>query len=428
MDFVSNQEFQNQEMLKAIDTASIEDLFASIPKKLFHSPPKEEDGISEQEAYLLFEKIGKQNSFTGFESYLGAGAYAHYVPSVIGAIISRSEFLTAYTPYQPEVSQGMLQAIFEFQTAYAALTNLDVANASVYDAASACAEAVLMALRICKGKKTVAISRGLNPLYRASVLQYLSGFDVQVVSLEDAQDAACFLVQSPNFFGEIEDMQELAKCAKSQGALFIACGNPLSYGLLSAPGDFGADIAVGDCQPLGLPLNFGGPFAGYMACKEEYVRQLPGRLVGKTVDSEGNPGFVLTLQAREQHIRREKATSNICTNQALSALASLICLIWYGPKGLKQLALTNYQRAHYLASELEKIEGFKVSRPFFNEFTLTLPCLSKQAIKVFRKNKILPGVALNQFFPEMDKHLLVSVTELKTLEMLQKYVEVAKTL
>lgn len=425
MDFVSNSSVQNKEMLEALAISSIEELFSAIPRSLFHPKLDHDDGLSESEVLQLMESLGHENSYSSFESYLGAGAYHHYVPALTNAITSRSEFLTSYTPYQAEVSQGGLQAIFEFQSAYASLTGLDVANASVYDGASACAEAVLMALRITK-KREVALSNGLHPLYRKVIEQYLEGLGVEIAPL--SQKSACLLVQSPNFFGVIEDMQELSRKAHAENALFIACGNPISYGLLKCPGDYQADIAVGDCQPLGLPLNFGGPYAGYMTCKKEWVRQLPGRIVGETVDSRGQRGYVLTLQAREQHIRREKATSNICTNQALAALASLVTLLWYGPIGLKKLALTNYQRAHYLSGELEKIPGFSVEHPFFNEFTLKLPCVSEKAEAHFQKAGIIPGLALNKFFPHLTHHLLVSVTELKSQVALQKFISVAREL
>jgi len=428
MDYVSNQEAQIQEMLKALGIESVDALFNAIPATLFHKKPTSDDGLSESELLQLFEKIGKKNTFADFDSYLGGGAYSHYVPALVNAITSRSEFLTSYTPYQPEVSQGMLQVIFEFQSAYSAITRLDVANASVYDGASACAEGLLMALRIQKDKRCVGISDGVNPLYRKVIEQYLSFLDVDILTLEACKgrsDVAAILVQSPNFFGVIEEMPQLAKAAHENGSLFIACGNPLSYGLLTPPGDYAADIAVGDCQPLGLNLNFGGPYAGYMACRKEFVRQLPGRLVGETVDNKGQRGYVLTLQAREQHIRREKATSNICTNQALAALGSLVAILWYGPEGLKKLGKANFKRAHYLSSELEKLKGFSVRHPHFNEFTLKLPCTAEKALEHFRKHSIEPGIALNRYYPEMDSHLLVAVTELKTLKQLQKFVKIA---
>lgn len=436
MDFVSNQVDQQEEMLRKIGVSSINDLFSSIPESLFRAAPKDDDGLSEQETVAEVAALAGENTYPQYDSYLGAGAYSHYIPAVVGAITSRSEFLTSYTPYQPEVSQGLLQAIFEYQSVLAVLTGMNVSNAGVYDGASACAEAVMMAIRAKKDKRKIVISEGLHPAYLQVVMQYTRGICGQVViaPLKEGktyldtslEDAACFLVQSPNFFGVLEESKNLARRARESDCLYIACGNPISYGLFPSPGEFGADIAVGDCQPLGMPLQFGGPYAGYMAAKTELVRQLPGRIVGQTVDLSGKRGFVLTLQAREQHIRREKATSNICTNQALASLAFLVTTLWYGPKGLKKLALTNYQRAHYLGSRLAKLPGFSVMEPYFNEFTLKLPCSAEKAIERFREREILPGVPLQRFFPEMNHHLLVSVTELKTLAQLDRFIEVAK--
>lgn len=441
MDFVSNQPEQIKEMLKAIGMASIDELFSSIPEKLKHPAPKKEDGMSEAEILPFMEALGNKNLF--LDSYLGGGAYAHHIPALVEAIISRSEFLTSYTPYQPEISQGMLQATFEFQSAIAALTWMEVANAGVYDGASACAEAVLMALRIHKEKRKILVASSLHPGYLSTLKLYLKELNVEIellpfdpsgkinlTSFSELIDekTAAVLIQSPNFFGVIEEMPHLAEKTQAKQALFIACGNPLSYALLKPPGEYGADIAVGDTQPFGLPLHFGGPYSGYMACKEMYVRQLPGRLVGETVDSKNQRGFVLTLQAREQHIRREKATSNICTNQALATLASLVTLMWYGPVGLNKLALTNYQRAHYLSTKLSSIKGFSVLEPFFNEFTLKIPCEEEHFFKHFRSHNIEPGISLTNFFPSLQKHILIAVTELKTLEQLNKFVEVAKKL
>lgn len=422
MDFVSNQALQQEEMLKAIGVSSIEELFSSIPEGLFHPGPKTDDGLSEVETLQQLKALSQENTYPNYDSYLGAGAYSHYIPALVQAITNRSEFLTSYTPYQPEISQGLLQAIFEYQSFIAALTGMDVANAGVYDGASACAEAVLMALRVKKDKKVVVVSEGVHPAYLAVVRQYLSGLDVQIrISATPLKDSACFLVQSPNFYGVLEDGKTLAALAREADCLYIACGNPIAYGLFAPPGEFGADIAVGDCQPLGIPLEFGGPYAGYMATTKELVRQLPGRIVGETVDSKGKRGFVLTLQAREQHIRREKATSNICTNQALASLAFLVASSWYGPQGLKQLALTNYQRAHYLGSNLAKLTKFSVIEPYFNEFTLTLPCTSDIAMARFREEGIIPGLALE------NNKLLVAVTEMKTLKQLDRYIEIANT-
>jgi glycine dehydrogenase subunit 1 len=442
MDFVANQKPQIDEMLRELGIETIDALFAAIPEQLKHAPPQEDDGMSEWEVMQHMEKLAAENNLER-ASYLGAGAYAHHIPAMVSPIISRSEFLTSYTAYQPEASQGMLQTIFEFQSAIAALTAMDVSNASVYDAASACAEAILMALRIQKGKKRVLIADSVHPSYRKAVKLYLEDLEVDCTSLpHDEQgsldretyarllnsETTCVLIQSPNFFGIVENMREWTQSAHAQGALFIACGNPMPYALFESPGEYGADIAVGDCQPLGIPLQFGGPYAGYMACRETHVRQLPGRIVGQTVDAQGERGFVLTLQAREQHIRREKATSNICTNQALAALASLITILWYGPKGLHQLALTNYQRAHYLSSELARLPGFSIWPGHFNEFVLKLPCETAHFLHHLQKANIEPGFPLERFYPQLKNHLLIAVTETKSLEQLNHYVRTAKEL
>lgn len=436
MDFISNRETQNQEMLKAIGISSVDELFDAIPKKLRLPRPANDDGISEFEGMRLMESIAAKNSFPQFENYLGGGAYEHHVPAIVSAITSKSEFLTSYTPYQPEASQGMLQAIFEFQTAMCALTGLDVANASLYDGASACAEGLLMALRCNKEKHKVLIARSLNPHYRGVVNQYLSAFEiVEIPFLSDGSldlksyemllddTVAAVLVQYSNFFGIIDDIKTVSAKAKEKNALTIVCANPMVYGLYASAAELGADIAVGDCQPFGIPLQFGGPYAGYISCKQEYMRQLPGRIVGETLDAQGKRGFVLTLQAREQHIRREKATSNICTNQALAALASLVAILWYGKKGVSELALTNYQRAAYLKEKLGKIFSDK---PFFNEFVIKFSQPIEKVQSHFRKNGIEPGIDLGVYFPEFKDCLLIAVTETKSKEQLDCYCHIAK--
>lgn len=444
MDFISNQQPQIEEMLAAIGISSIEELFKDIPLALKQASPKEDDGLSEYEGLRLMEKIAARNTFPLFENYLGAGAYQHHVPAIIGAICSKSEFLTSYTPYQAEASQGMLQIIFEFQSAICALTGMDVANASVYDGASACAEAVLMALRFQKGKNKILISKSVHPHYRAVVEQYVRSQIVQLewidfdpngnLNLEDFQrmiddNTAAILLQYPNFFGCVENVADFSRLAKEKGALTIVCANPLIYGLFSSGDEIGADIAVGDCQPLGLPLHFGGPYVGYMACKQDLVRQMPGRIVGETVDIEGKRGFVLTLQAREQHIRREKATSNICTNQALAALAVLIGMLWYGKEGIRELALTNYQRAAYLKEELDKIEGVEIitSGVTFNEFVIKFPVSLERMQKIFREHYIEPGLNLSRYYPSLKECLLIAVTEIKTKDQLDRFIEIVRT-
>ncbi|MFI5343685.1 MAG: aminomethyl-transferring glycine dehydrogenase subunit GcvPA [Chlamydiales bacterium] len=445
MDFISNQEPQIRAMLQTIGVKEIDDLFVLIPAGLKIPRPIQDDGLAEYEGLRLMEALAAKNTFSQFENYLGAGAYEHHVPALVGAICSKSEFLTSYTPYQAEASQGMLQAIFEFQSAICALTGMDAANASVYDAASSCAEAVLMALRLQKERKKVLIAKSVHPHYRAVVMQYLRCHNCQVElipyledgrlddeqfrSLIDAQTAAV-LIQSPNFFGVLETCSPLFESAQQNGAVSIVCANPLVYGLFKSAAEQGADIAVGDCQPLGLPLQFGGPYAGYMACKQDLIRQLPGRIVGETQDKEGRRGFVLTLQAREQHIRREKATSNICTNQALAALASLITILWYGKEGMGALALTNYQRTAFLKDELAKIKGVALFEhlPTFNEFVIKFKRPMKEVLHHFRAKGIEPGLALEQYYPDLGTSLLIAVTETKSQEQLERYVQTAKAL
>lgn len=445
MDFVSNREQQLKEMLSAIGVKSVDELFSDIPKSLLMTRPTVDDGISEFEGLRLMESLSSKNSYLQFDSYLGAGAYEHHVPALVGMVCSKSEFLTSYTPYQAEISQGLLQAIFEYQSSLCALTDMDASNASVYDGGFACAEAVLMALRYNKDKNKILIAESLNPLYRKVVDQYLGNRGFEVIELKalpdgsldlaksiEALDAnvAAILLQSPNFFGIIENIKPLSAKAKEHGALTILCSNPLSFGLFLTPGELGVDIAVGDCQPFGIPLQYGGPYLGYIACQQDLIRQIPGRLVGETKDSQGRRGYVLTLQAREQHIRREKATSNICTNQALAALASLVAISWYGPDGIKQLALTNFQRTAYLKSELSKINGCKIAckGDHFNEFEVTFDKPIEKVLEHFRSHKIEPGFPLKRFYPSREKSLLVAVTETKNENQLEKYLDVARSL
>ena len=439
MDFISNKEPQIAIMLKEIGIDKIEDLLSSIPESLRLPKPTHDDGLSEYEILKHMEALAQKNSYASFDNYLGAGAYEHHIPALTSMITSRSEFLTAYTPYQAEASQGMLQSIFEFQKAICLLTGMDVANASVYDGASACAEAVLMGLRINKTRTKVLVSETLHPHYRGVIEQYLSNQSVEIVTIPfkaDGQlnlqnlqeDCAVLIVQYPNFLGNIEDFTSIFKPAHEKGIVTIICANPLVYGLYRTAAEIGADIAVGDCQPFGLPLHFGGPYVGYIATLSKHVRQLPGRIVGETLDTEGRTGYVLTLQAREQHIRREKATSNICTNQALAALGTLVTLLWYGKQGIYELALTNYQRTAYLKSELEKIPGVKSlnQQPFLNEFAIAFPKKVEDVLEVYRKEKIEPGLPLGNYYPELKNYLLVAVTETKNKQQLDKYVEIAK--
>ena len=444
MEFIANQEVQNQEMLVEIGSTSVQELFRDIPSTLRVGIPSEEDGWSELEVLRQLEALSHLNTYPNYDNYLGAGAYEHHVPALVEFVCGKSEFLTSYTPYQPEVSQGTLQYTFEYQSAICALTGMDAANASVYDGASACAEAVLMCLRSTKERSKVIIAETLHPSYRAVVVQYLQGqnitpiwipanahgqLDLACLHVHLDHNTACVLIQSPNFFGLMEQVKGIFDLSKAAGALNILCANPLSYGLFQPANELGTDIAVGDIQPFGIPLQYGGPYAGYVACTSDLVRQLPGRIVGETVDRHGNRGFVLTLQAREQHIRREKATSNVCTNQALNTLASLVAILWYGKEGLYQLALTNYQRANYLRSNLAQIPGIRLlgDSTIFNEFAIQLPKPYNHYLKAFNREKIAPGIHLGDFYPSLKNHLLIAVTETKTKEQLDHYITVMRS-
>lgn len=443
MDFISNSDIQNQQMLASLGIESVEELFRAIPRHLLRPRPIGNDGLSELETLRHMERLAQSNHFPSYTSYLGAGAYEHHIPAIVSAICSKSEFLTAYTPYQPEISQGMLQAIFEYQSAICALTGMDVANASVYDGAAACAEAILMAIRHQPDRRRIVIAASVHPHYRKAIEQYIGSLKVLVQfvpfgadgrldldRLEGAVDeqTVAVLLQSPNFLGVMEPSREVFAIAARKGALSILCANPLSYGLFASAGEMGADIAVGDSQPFGLPLQFGGPYVGYMATRQSLIRQLPGRIVGETEDTQGRRGFVLTLQAREQHIRREKATSNICTNQALAALASLVAILWYGPHGVRSLALTCYQRANYLRQKLGEVEGVSLlcQGPIFNEFVIGFQQPLRKVLSHFRRAYIQPGISLGDYYPKLKNGLLVAVTETKTIDQLNEYVDVAR--
>jgi glycine dehydrogenase subunit 1 len=361
------------------------------------------------------------------------------VPAVVQAVVSRSEFATAYTPYQPEVSQGSLQAIYEFQSAICLLTEMEVANASIYDGPTACAEAALMACRLTERQK-ILISDTVNSEYSSVTETYIRGCDfdfrkvpsqsgiTDAASLPDLTDAAALVIQYPNFFGCLEDLQEIEKRVHAAGALLIVVTEPISLGLLAPPGKFGADIVVGDAQACGNFLSYGGPSAGYMACRQEFVRQLPGRLAGKTRDIEGKVAYTLTLQTREQHIRRARATSNICTNQALNALAMLVYLTALGPSGLQKVASISLQRAHYLARSLAALSGVRLAyqAPFFNEFAIITSKPSDLVLSELLKCNILGGLDLSKGATKIENGILIAVTETNSRSELDHYVNSLK--
>ena len=439
MRYLPNSPADRAAMLRATGHTHIEELFAQIPNELKLCGRLNVPGpLSEPEILEFFRQAASQSS-RPFVSLLGGGAYAHYRPVVIDALLSRGEFFTAYTPYQAEIAQGTLQAMFEFQTLMTQLTGLDVANASLYDGSTATTEAVLMALRVTR-RQRVVLARTLHPEYRQVLetfvrhqgveireVPYAASGQIDPTQLEAAMnaDTAAVVIQSPNFFGTLESAPTAAEIVHRHGALLVVTiTEPLSLALIKPPRD--ADIVCGEAQSFGVPVAFGGPYVGFLTAKENFLRQMPGRLVGQTVDTEGRRGFVLTLATREQHIRREKATSNICTNQSLCALAATIYLCLLGKKGLRMLAELNLAKAHYAAQQLRAIPGVGTpfTGPHFNEFAVKIPGNVEELLAQLREEKILGGLNLERFYPELKNHLLVCVTETASKAALDRLVEV----
>ncbi len=429
------------EMLSAIGAASVEDLFAPIPTELRAKTLNIPPGMSEFETFSRMQEIAGEN-VQGITHFIGGGFYDHIIPSVVDHLANRSEFYTAYTPYQPECSQGTLQALFEYQTAICRLTGLDVSNASLYDGGTACAEAAMMALRVT-GRNKIVLDGCVSPFSREVLKTYLFNLDVEVVEIApldgllnrsliaDVLDdtVAGVLIQNPNFFGSIEDFSALANQVHSVGALLIGSVYPISLGILKSPGEIGIDIAVGDGQSLGNPLSFGGPSFGFIAAKKTFIRNMPGRIVGETVDRNGKRGFVLTLQAREQHIKRHKATSNICSNQGLCALRGLIFLSSVGKEGLAELARLNRDKAEYAKSLFAEIPGVSVlqSAATFNEFTIVLPKNAADVVSGLLKKGIAAGVPLGQYYSGLESCMVVTVTEKRTKKKIDQLVDALKT-
>jgi glycine dehydrogenase subunit 1 len=439
MPYLPNTAEDRDAMLRAIGVASIEELFDMVPADLrlgrdLYLPA----AMGELELTAHMRDLAARNTPAGESAcFLGGGSYDHFVPAVVDFVAGRSEFYTAYTPYQPEASQGSLQSFFEYQTLIAQLTGMDVSNASLYDGASAAAEAVLMAMDATRRDGRVVVAASVHPEYRQTVATYLANFPTELVtvgtpggavSLQDLAAAvngqtACVLVQHPNFFGCLEDVEALAEIAHASGALVVAAVDPISLGLLRRPGQWGADIVVAEGQSLGSPMAFGGPYLGIMACREKFVRRMPGRLVGQTTDRRGRRCWVLTLQTREQHIRREKATSNICTNQGLLALRAAVYLAAMGPAGLRSVAELCLHKAHYAAERLTASGrwGMAFDRPTFKEFVVR--CRDgrpEQAIEAALAQGILAGVPLGRWYPELADCLLVAVTEKRTKEEIDR--------
>ena len=418
--YIPNTPAEQDELLAAIGLRNIDELFADIPDG-YRNPELELPApLSELEIQRELNELAARNRPLGSgPSFLGAGSYHHFIPSIVKAIMTRGEFLTAYTPYQPEVSQGTLQVIFEFQTMISALYGMEVANAGMYDGATSVAEAVLMACRVTR-RQQVIVADTVSPAYRQVIATYCQaqGITIDVVPADQASGAiteatAGIVAQYPNFYGELDDLQALGEAAHADGALLVVSADPLAMGMLKPPGEFGADIVTGEGQPLGIPPSFGGPYLGLFSCKQQYIRQMPSRLVGRTTDTEGRTGYVLTLQTREQHIRRERATSNICTNEALYALASSIYLAAMGRNGLRQAAELCYHKAHYAAAEIGKLDGYSLpqSGQFFQEFVVSCPTSPAEVNRRLMERNILGGLDVSDRF---DNGMLLCVTEMNT--------------
>ena len=447
MSFIPHKPEQIQAMLKMVGVSSIESLFDEIPSYLRANKLDIKDGISEIELARLIQK--RANSNLNNSNFIGAGAYSHYIPAAIWEIVCRGEFYTAYTPYQAEASQGGLQVIYEYQTMMASITGMDACNASMYDGATALAESVLMAIRANKKAKSlkVLVAEALHPTY-LKVLQTITknqGVEIDVVSLDSKNgktnievlekykqnNYAAVIVQSPNFLGQIADVDSLTDWGHDNGALVVAVSNPMSLLLLKSPvdwGDKGADIVCGEGQPMGIPLALGGPYFGFMTCKMAHVRQMPGRIVGRTTDLDGKEGFCLTLQAREQHIRRAKATSNICTNQGLMVTAATIYMSLLGAEGLERVASVSHENTTKLASLLTELEGVQIrfNTPYFNELVIDLPVDAEKFVNAMVDEGFEAGYFLGQYDSDLTKSLMICSTEIHTQEDHLGYINAAK--
>jgi glycine dehydrogenase subunit 1 len=444
MTYIPHSPKERDAMLAAVGVKSLEELFKDVPAShrfpTLNLPP----ALTEMEAAAELGELalGNENVRTDLISFLGAGAYNHYIPAAVDHILRRGEFYTAYTPYQPEISQGTLQAIFEYQSLISALTGMEVSNASHYDGATAVAEAVNMAYAQFRGKRSkVVISPAVHPQYRAVLRTYTQDMSLTIEGDHPSADlipnpqslitliddnTALVIVQYPDFFGRIYDFTKLIETAHGKGALVCVAANPIALGLLKTPGEMGADMVVGEGQPLGIPLSFGGPYLGFFATRKQYLHKMAGRLVGETVDSRGQRAFVLTLTAREQHIKRERATSNICTNQGLMALAAAVYLSLLGRAGLRQVAELCYHKAHYAAEKISKVKGYSLcfDAPFFHEFAICCPRPVEEINDHLLEHGFLGGYDLGQDYPSLQGHMLIAVTEMNTKDEIDALVDV----
>ena len=427
--YIPNTAAEQDDLLTAVGMSSVDELFADIPEDYRNPPLRLPDPMSELEIQReLGAMAGRNRPLSSGPSFLGAGSYYHFIPSIVKAVMTRGEFLTAYTPYQPEVSQGTLQVIFEFQTMISALYGMEVANAGMYDGATSLAEAVLMACRVTR-RQQVVVSDTVAPAYRQVIATYCQaqGIAIDIVPTADigasvTEATAGVVAQYPNFYGGLDDLAALAATAHDDGALLVVSADPLAMGMLNPPGAFGADIVTGEGQPIGIPPSFGGPYLGLFSCKQQYIRQMPSRLVGRTTDTQGRTGYVLTLQTREQHIRRERATSNICTNEALYALASTIYLAAMGRHGLRQVAELCYHKAHYAASAIAGLDGYSLAQsdPFFQEFVVSCPEAPGKVNRRLMERNILGGLDVSDRF---ENGMLLCVTEMNSREDIDQLVD-----
>jgi glycine dehydrogenase subunit 1 len=438
--FIPNTDADRAAMLKASGVGSVKELFTDVPQDALYPKIKLPSAVSELDLMRELQELSARNvNVNARACFLGAGAYNHFIPATIPHLVFRSEFYTAYTPYQAEISQGTLQTIFEYQSMICALTGMDAANASHYDGATAAAEAAILALNQLPDRNKVLVCPTLHPEYRATIRTYLAGHDVQILGDEDTRatfeqmvdkhlddKTACVIVANPDFLGRMRDLKPYAERVHAAGALFVVSAYPIALGLYQPPGNYGADIVVGEGQPLGNPLAFGGPYLGIFATKEKFLRRMAGRLVGQATDTKGRRGFTLTLQAREQHIRREKATSNICTNQALCALSACVYLSTLGKSGLRQVAELCYHKAHYAARKINHIVGYRVDlkQEFFNEFVVECPRPVKEINTALHEQGIIGGYDLSKDYPHLGNAMLVAVTEMNTREQIDVFAEV----
>ncbi|NOZ07038.1 MAG: aminomethyl-transferring glycine dehydrogenase subunit GcvPA [Chloroflexi bacterium] len=449
MSYIPHTEQDRREMLAAIGVGDSKDLFTDIPSPYRFPPLNLPAALSELEVSKLAQKLAEMNDdLDHHPSFLGAGVYNHFIPAVVPHLMGRGEFYTAYTPYQPEVSQGTLTAGFEYQTMLCDLTGMDVANVSMYDGASALAEAAIMAVRASRGRRTkILVSSAVHPEYRQTLQTYMQGMalpvqeigfdpegptggrtDLTVLEKEIDDQTAAVAVQYPNFFGVIEDLAGIARVAHDAGALLIVSANPIALGLLKPPGELGADIVTGEGQPLGIPPGFGGPFLGLFAARKKLMRSMPGRIIGETKDTKGRRGFVLTMTAREQHIRREKATSNICSNEALMALAATIYMATMGKQGVREVAELCFHKAHYAAEQIDALDGYSLMfrAPFFHEFAVRGPKPAAELANDLSEAGIIGGYDLGRDYPDLRDTMLFCVTEQNTRADIDLLVEVCR--